>query len=214
MKAYHAVLIGDSGGGKTTKAREYQATADAASLYMTSKRSESNVSGKRVRGMKALRTAVGQAKRPSDVRCKWFGADYPDDVETAREWAHDIREHRGWSTQIIIDEAHAALPDRESVSGSEAGNPLAEGLKEDRDLGIKYVLASQDPQDLYYPPLKQCRWYVWVGIPSPLHRGFVDYWRLPADELPTEDYQVVVFEKGASMSWSVAHRGKTNERYA
>lgn len=216
MKAYHTLVVGDSGGGKTTYLREKHATANAASVFLTDKPSESNISGTRVRGRKALNTAVNRADSPTDVRAKWLGASYPDAVHTVREWAYDLRTHRGWSTQVIVDEADGALPDSESLSGSSSDNPLRDGLHGDRDRGIKYMLATQDPSDLYYPPVKQCRWFVWVGKAAPWHEGFARYFGFTdmRGELPAEEFEYVVFEKGSGMSWSVAHRGKTNKRYA
>lgn len=207
MKAYHALVTGSSGGGKTTYLREIQDTVDACSLYLTSKDHESGVAGTRVAGRTALNTAVSRASQATDVRCKWYGADYDGSIRIAREWAHDVREHMGWPTQIIVDEA-------QDSGLADGDGPLVQGLHEDRDRGIKWVPATQDPQDLRdgYGAIKQCRHIVWCGPPNSFHKGFLSYYDLVSVDLPTEPYHYAVIKP--SYPPEVVYRGTTKERYA
>jgi len=210
MKAYHCLVTGSSGGGKTTWLRQMHATTKAASVFMTAKKRESNVAGTPVNSRRGLNTAVRRASRGSDVRCKWFGASYPQDAETVREWAHDVHEHRDWPVQIIVDECQND-PGMDG-STSETGGAIRKGLHEDRDMAIKWVVCTQDPQDLDYPPLKQCRTFVWCGPAKTWHKGFLVYYNLEELDLPQREYQVA--EIDPSLPPEVVWRGETNPTYA
>jgi hypothetical protein len=130
-----------------------------------------------------------------------------DAAASGRSVAHDYHRQTGYPTQVIADGAQdGMLPDGDV----EADNPLKRMLHEDRDKALKVQVATQDPQDLEYTPLKQCRYWVWVGEWSTFHRGFINYFDLPKSELPTEPYQVVVFDK----RMNVLHRTETKEEYA
>lgn len=207
MIPYHTLLTGSSGGGKTSKAREWHDTAQGCSLFLTTKDDEGNVTGKPVRGRRALDSAVAKAREMTDVRCKWLGASYDADLRIARAWARDVWEYRGWPVQIIVDEC--------SESGLAKGEgPINEGLRKDRDHGIKWVPATQDPQDLEqgYGAIKQCEWVVWCGPLKTFHKGFRIYYNLPRELFPTERYETVTFE--LTDPPQVAHRGRTKKRYS
>jgi len=207
MQAHHVLITGSSGGGKTTYAREMHATYNGASIYVTSKDTESNVTGRKAGSRQTLNTAVRDASRASDVRVKWFGATYDKDLRTIRDWAHDIHTHLGWSTQIIVDEAqNSGLRDNTG--------PVKHGLHEDRDKRIKWVPVTQDPQDMKkgYSALKQCRYIVWVGEPNSFHKGFLSYYNLQDVQLPTKPYQFVVVKP--SLPPTVAHSGTTSKQYS
>lgn len=209
MKAYHLLVTGSSGGGKTTYLREVHATADCCSLFLTPKSHESNVAGNKVAGRKGLSTSVTRASRPSDVRCKWLGASYPESAQTAREWAHAIREQKGWPVQIIVDECQQA----EEMTSANRG-PIRSGLHEDRDRGIKWVLSTQDPQDLQksYSSIKQCRYIVWCGPVKTFHKGFLEYYNIDPSLLPEREYKYVTITP--SLPPTVAYRGETNATYS
>lgn len=210
MKAYHTLVTGSSGGGKTTFLREIHAEADGCSLFITTKSNESNVTGHKVAGRKALNTAVARASRATDVRCRWYGASYPQAAQTAREWAHDVRKHKGWPTQIIIDEC------QEAPSFREGDGPVRDGLHKDRDSGIKWVISTQSPQDLRtskngYGPIQQCKYIVWVGETHTLHGGFLDHHKITTEMLPNELYKYTVIKP--TRPPEVLYRGETNPRY-
>ncbi|ELZ78105.1 hypothetical protein C455_10498 [Haloferax larsenii JCM 13917] len=123
----------------------------------------------------------------------------------ARQVAHEYHEATGFPTQVVFDEAHNVLPDGEV----ESDNPVKKMLHEDRDKALKVVIATQDPSDLEYTPIKQCKYWVWVGEWAVFHDGFLRYFSIPRDDLPTEPYQYVVFDK----RMNVLHRAETQEVY-
>jgi hypothetical protein len=131
-----------------------------------------------------------------------------DAAASARSVAHDYHRQTGYPTQVIADEAQdGMLPDGDV----EADNPVKRMLHEDRDKALKVQVATQDPQDLEYTPLKQCRYWVWVGEWSTFHRGFINYFDLPKSELPTEPYQVVVFDKRMTCCTGPKRRRSTHD---
>lgn len=148
-----------------------------------------------------------EARRSDATRLRWRCDDPLDAAAGARAVANDYHRQTGYPTQVIADEAQdGMLPDGDV----EADNPLKKMLHEDRDKALKVQVATQDPQDLEYTPLKQCKYWVWVGEWSTFHRGFINYFDLPKSELPTEPYEVVVFDK----RMNVLHRTETKEVYA
>jgi hypothetical protein len=66
---------------------------------------------------------------------------------------------------------------------------------EDRDDTPTIQVATQDPQDLEHTHPKQRRHRVWAGEWPTFHRGFINHVDLPQSELPTEPYEVVVFDE-------------------
>jgi hypothetical protein len=208
MQAKHIFVTGSSGGGKTTYLRELHATADAASIFLSTKR-ESNVSGQQASGRKALTSVVRDASRPADVRVKWLGARYPEAIQIAREWAHAVRERKGWPVQVIVDEVQNAP----EMTSKERG-PIRGGLHEDRSKGVKWIVSTQDPQDVRpaYSAIKQVKYIVWCGPPNSFHKGFLTYYNLSPDVLPDKPYQYHVIEP--SLPPSVAYHGETDATYA
>lgn len=207
MNAKHTLVTGSSGGGKTTYCREMHATASSCSVFLTTKSHESNVRGRAVAGRRALNSAVKPATRPSDVKCKWYGARYPEATRTVRAWAHDVAEHRGWPVQVIVDECQET-----PLNKSEGA--LKRGLHQDRDRGIKWVPTTQSPQDLKedrgYKGINQCNYIVWCGPAKTFHSGFIQYYNLDG-VLPEEEYEYHVIEP--SRPPQVVHEGRTKRKY-
>ena len=207
MQAYHTVVTGDSGGGKTTYLREAHATYPGLSIWIDqSDDGVSGISGRDLDSAATVRTER-EARQSDATRLRWRCSDPLDAARGARAVAHDYHESTGFPTQVIADEAQDGMLADGEV---EADNPVKRMLHEDRDKGLKVQVATQDPQDLEYTPLKQCKYWVWVGEWSTFHRGFINYFDLPKSELPTEPYQVVVFDK----RMNVLHRTETKEGYA
>lgn len=192
MQAYHTLVAGPSGGGKTTRLRQMHAEYKGCSIFLTPKSNER------------------KAQHDPPARIRNSSAHYPADVEKARQWAAG----RDETVQIIVDEAQNC-PSFRDADG--ADGPVRDGLHEDRDKGIKWVLATQNPQDLRtnannYGPIQQCRWFVWVGESRTWHSGFRDWLQLDPEQLPDEDYEVAVIEP--SDPPRVIHRTRTEKVYA
>lgn len=196
MKAEHALVCGDSGGGKTTLMREMHQTFDGVSIWIN--HNSERVPGRSVSTVTELANAVeGGARRINLTATDALGA-----VEAARSVAYHVVDGR---TQIIVDEAHNLLPD----GSVDADNSLKQSLHEDRSEGVRVVVATQDPSDLAYTPIKQVQYITWVGGWSVFHDGFIRYFSIPRDELPKAAFEYVVFNK----RMEVEYRGETEEQY-
>lgn len=117
------------------------------------------------------------------------GDSYPEDIVDVRQMV--VASGGG---QVIVDECQVAP----TFANGENG-PVRSMLHEDRKHGLKAVIATQNPQDLRttrwnYGPLQQCQYVVWVGPARTWHRGFREWFNVPADKLPSENYQYVVLE--------------------
>ncbi|GAB3315209.1 hypothetical protein [Haloplanus salinarum] len=205
MQAYHTLVAGDSGGGKTTYLREAHATYPGLSIWIDH-HGVDGIGGRSLDDAETVRSER-EARQSDATRLRWRCDDPLDAARGARAVAHDYHESTGFPTQVIADEAQDGMLADGDV---EADNPIKRMLHEDRDKALKVQVATQDPQDLEYTPLKQCKYWVWVGEWSTFHRGFINYFDLPQSELPTEPYQVVVFDK----RMNVLHRTETKEVYA
>jgi hypothetical protein len=198
MKAHHTLVAGDSGGGKTTLMRELHDTYPGLSIWINH-HDESNVAGKRASGLRAIQTAD---RTTINLRV----SDGVRGAEIAREACREYHEASGFPAQIIADEVQdGLLPD----GSSPPDTPVKQGLHQDRDHAIKWVVASQDPSDLHYTPLKQIQHWIWVGPWSTFHEGFLRYFSIPRDDLPSEPYEWVKFDK----RMTVTGRGTTKEKY-
>lgn len=218
MQAKHVMTGGSSGGGKTTYLRELHDLHDGISILC-------NYDNPRASGFEgficnsfeemimAVRNCGSEAEL-RNLRIDYRGA-YPG-VDATREPMHIAKKvgeefNSKICTQIIVDEAQHALPDDENRSSVESGNPLAWGLHQGRDLNIKCVVATQDVSDLYYTPLKNCAYFVWVGKVKSFHDGFLRYWKFNELSLPTENHRYVVINP--TKPASIVYRGETKKRY-
>jgi len=207
MKAHHGLVSGDSGTGKSTLLAEMAARFDGLTIIVDpagdQKFSGHNLDTETVRS----ESGIKQSSKPIVT---YRPTNLDRDLSMIREVAKQYRRQTGQPVQIILDES-------QQVFGTELdpSHPAKGLLHEDRDNGIKFVLATQDPSDLQpnYSALKQCRHMVFVGPPSPFHEGFVRYFSLPKDEMPEQDYRYVVFGKG-KLEWTVEYRGETSTEYA
>jgi hypothetical protein len=162
-QAVHALVAGSSGGGKTTLLREMHDTFSGPSIFLTSKP-----------------TDPLKDNPPSSI--VKTSAVYDDDITKARRWALE----RPGAVQIIVDEVQ--------FSGlADGGGPIARGLHEDRDRGIKWVLATQSPQDLRdgYTSLQQVQSIYWVGPAKTFHEGFFRYYRLTDIDFPEKPFTYI-----------------------
>lgn len=210
MKAYHTIVVGDSGAGKTTLLREIHAEFAGYSVWIDHN-GVSGIDGRAGEGYTTV-SSVAELKAANGTHIRYQCSDPVKAVGAIRGHLKGVYDRTGWPVQVVIDEAHAALPDSDKSAAGE-GHPVAKMLHEDRDDGLKVVLGTQDPTEFYYPPIKQAAYIVWCGAPSPFHDGFARYYSLPKSELPTENFQYVVFEKGSAFNWSVAFRGETKASF-
>jgi hypothetical protein len=212
MQAYHTGVFGDSGGGKTTLLREMHDRFSGPSIVVdTTMDGVSGFAGTRVASVSDAQRAVRTAGAWDTVRLVWrtrAGDQAMRDGRTIRQFAHKLAEQSKAPVQVIVDEAQNVLS--EGQVGDDYQNPYQAMLHEDRDKGLKVVVASQDPQDLAYGPLKQATRYVWVGRWSSFHEGFFRYFKINTEDLPDQKYQYVTLNR----RMNVVEKGETNEEYA
>jgi len=214
VKAKHVLVAGSAGGGKTTYCREMFAKHDGAAVWV-------NHYGERVPNATTCSSRgdlAAQAKRcTTQAELRRLRIDYRCDpmsgAADARRFARAIAQaaDREVCTLVVIDEAHAVLPDNEGASGVNSGNSAAAMLHEDRDKNVKLALVTQDPTDLYYPPIKQCKHIVWCGEIKTFHAGFLRYFGIQDLDLPTEDHQYVVIKP--TLPPKIVASGETDPDY-
>jgi DNA helicase HerA-like ATPase len=203
-QAYHTLVTGDSGGGKTTRLREMHAEYRGLSVWIDHTGTD-GIDGRALEDAETV-TSEREARRASSTRLRWRCSDPLPAVAAARRVLRDYHAETGHPSQLIVDEAQdQALPD-----GIDSDNPLKQSLHQDRDQRTKVVVATQDPSDLNYTALKQCRWFTWVGPWSTFHDGFLRYFSIPRDDLPTERFEWVRFDK----RMKPVARGETKEQYS
>jgi hypothetical protein len=199
MQAYHTLVAGDSGGGKTTYLREAHDTYPGLSIWIDH-HGVDGIGGRSLDDAATVRSER-EARQSDATRLRWRCDDPLDAARGARAVAHDYHDSTGYPTQIIADEAQDGMLADGEV---EADNPVKRMLHEDRDRALKVVIATQDPSDFDYTPIKQCKYWTWVREWSVFHDGFLRHFSIPRDELPTAPYEYVVFDK----RMNVLYRGE------
>ena len=194
MKALHTLVVGDTGTGKSTLLRQIAVETPATTIWIDHMGSEDDLRAPVARSVADLRTLA----RDRDV-IRYVPTGTDDPALAARSIAH--HEIDG-PTQIVSDECQEVLTD-------DSDNQIKQGLHTDRDRGIKWVLATQDPADLPYTPIKQIRYYVWVGEPAMFMDGFLNYYGFDRGDLPDQDFRYAVLDK----SGAVIDRGETDPSY-
>lgn len=219
LQARHMSVAGDSGSGKTTLLREIHAEAADLSIFINYDGGHlSNVAGKRVRGREAMDNAVRNCATVADVRDLTFNyhaQNMEHAINTAVRFCRDVADHFGPEAvpmQLFVDESQRVLHDGQSVDEESGAYPnlLWWALHEGRDRNIRAVVATQDPMRWNYSPIKNCVHRVWCGSWAVEHKGYLNYFEFDRDDLPTENYRYVVFDKRSN---PIEH-GETREKYA
>jgi len=192
--ADHLAVAGPSGGGKTTFLSEIHSRFDGYSIFLTTKPNET----------KPRENGIARQRKSS--------CDYPEDIRRARKWALS----QGTDVQIILDESQNA-PSFRSGEG-----PLSDGFRKDREAGVRYCVATQNPQawnnDLDgYGLIQQCDHWVFVGPAKDWHLSFFRSNGMSGiqNHLPAKNYQYRVIRPIAALSnkEKVVESGTTSAKY-
>jgi hypothetical protein len=208
----HTLIVGDSGGGKTSLAREVFDKANGAVLWVNHN-NESGLEGCTAKSLEGLKGCVEERGRKPNLILK-RGSDMSDKgmaataIRFARWYSRTYRE----GIKVFFDEAQHFLPEGEASKDTDS-NPVAWAIHEGRDEGIAIVLISQTPRQLEYQPLYNAKWWVWCGPPAGMHGPFLSHniasW-IPEERLPSERFKYVVMDNRGN----VVYEGRTLESYS
>lgn len=206
MRAYHSLIHGPSGEGKSTLGREVASNTPAPVIWINHN-DEKNVPGQRASGREAMHTAAGKYSQWADVRVNLRVEDPITGLRQARSYAVDLWDTGNVPCRIIVDEAHAALPD--GVDG-DRNNPANWILAQGRDKGIALTLITQNPHKLDKTELLNLRYWCIVGKPANVSRGFLDYYGYPERSTDQEAFEYMVMNK----QMEVLYEAETKERFS
>jgi len=192
--ANHLAVAGPSGGGKTTFLSETHSRFDGYSIFLTTKPRET------------------KPEKNGPARQRKSSCSYPEDIRRARKWALQ----QDAPVQIVVDESQNA-PSFQSGEG-----PLSDGIREDREAGVRWSVATQNPQAWNndqdgYGLVQQCNFWVFCGPAKDWHVGFFRANNMSGleDYLPTENHQYVVINPVAALSSKekIVDTGRTSKQY-
>lgn len=210
MQPFHCVGLGVSGSGKSTLFREGHEKFDGVSIIINhGDGAMDRVAGHRAVGPKALATGVEKFDDWADVQINLICDDPNDGLELAIRFAVDVWDTAGVPTQIGIDEFHHCFGE-DSPEPVPQEHPFLWALTEGRDKGIKIFAFTQSPDNVPYTKFESVRYIVWVGEYSNTWNGFINHYGFDEDDLPDEQFQVVVFNRKAQPIYQT----QTNENYA
>jgi len=217
MDAYHTLLCGATGGGKTTELRKHHETADCPSVWVNHNDAR-DVAGYTVHGYKSMLSQLDRYDDWGEVRINYVPENTSPEGATgvAVQVSKDLWDTAGVPVQIIIDECHHALGRGMGGVQSNAGHyALAEG----RAFGCKVVAATQNPQNINYrgnrgesTGVPEFKYRKWVGEWATEHTGFMNYYGYPTDDdrFPSERFEVVTMNRQSEILYS----GETEQKYA
>lgn len=207
MEAKHVTMVGDSGVGKTTLLRQIANETDGVVIWVNDS-DEDKVPGYVAGGRKGMFTALEHFDSWSNVRINYQSEKGPQEqIAECWQFAKDIHDSADVCTCIIGDEAHRFNPDDGTGPFETPGKGV---LHEGRDDGVKIVYDTQDPQSFDYGPMKQSKYFAWVGPPMGFHDGFLNaHGWIPRDKLPDRNHEYVVMDKQGE----IVYRSETKEEY-
>jgi hypothetical protein len=138
------IVFGRSQTGKTTAVREIHAKNNRLSIWLNEpgKHRVENVSGKRVRGLRAIESGMAE----DTYKFNYIASDRASDIQELQEWAWRKAEKSGrrLPMQIVVDEIQRVAPqsNKHDLPGRDEIRVL---LKEGMKRNVKFVGITQDP---------------------------------------------------------------------
>jgi len=206
MRAYHSLVHGPSGYGKTTLLREIAHNTPAPVVWVNHT-DERDVPGQRASGRQAMQSAGERYSQWSDVRINITLDDPFQGLKLARSYAADLWDTVHVPCRIIVDEAHTVLPDG---ANGDRDNPANWILAQGRGKGMILTLCSQNPHNMDKTEMLNLRYWCPVGPPGSVQRGFVDYYGYPRKVHELREHEYLVLNK----QMETMYEGHTKERFA
>lgn len=206
IEATHTTIAGDSGGGKSTLLRELQDSFEGVSIWLNhnGERNIAKNGRNAVHSKDGIISHIQSADSWRNVKIDYRPSGIESGAATVKDVALEIP--RDVPVQVVADESHHLIADDNTTA---ADNPIKWLLHQGRDEKIRVVAATQDPMQWDYSPIKNAVNRVWVGQWAVEHKGYLNYFEFPRDELPTENYEYVVFDKRSNP----VYRGETKPKY-
>lgn len=196
VNAQHAAVFGDSGEGKTALLIELKETINFPVIVCDHADKWPVDSGRTYATLETMREKVREGVKGEVFVHRSERLDSKQIAANCMQLARDIRDTYDAPVCVIYDEADTVLA---GDWDKPAENPVAWGLHEGRSEFIKVVAATQDPQDLPYGPLKQCKTLTWVGRPAGFHGPFLSHSISDAIDkeivYSQDQYEYTVFDK-------------------
>lgn len=202
MKALHDLIAGPSGGGKTTYARKRFYYHDGPAIWVNHS-DEDRLPGTVCKTETEIKNQIEKQGDAARIVYPWNG-----DPEHGPDIPIRVGVSYSGTVAIFIDEGSAVMPE----GADRTENSTAWAFHEARDKGVAIKLITQDPTELSYPPIKNIRYMVWAGPVKTWHRGFRNYYSLPADMFPKENHHYHVIEPTDPPE--VVYRGETDPDFA
>lgn len=226
MRSEHVAIVGRTDVGKTPLLREMHERINGMSIFVDKPGEITSGFG----GVKAAKLETAREKIEErydhfkNARLHLNGADMHKTAWNAIEIGREVYRETHVPFQIIIDESQNIFTQRGYEGPQE--NPVGKLLHEGKNMGGKVVIATQDPMEWPSSPLRQVRWFCWVGSPAGSQGSWLDHnianW-IPENHLPGSGtgesvrFKYTVFDhfvpRDAPAEKKVAYKGKTKEEY-
>lgn len=201
-------IYGDTGGGKTTIARQLHTCWDGISIFFN--QDEEEEFGYVVRSLAELQQAIEYGQERIDYRIPRTKSRGVEEHEELVEYLMNVGDKLRKSDsrqqiQFLTDEAHEI-----SEQGSKQDS-LILITKRGRKRQIKPVSLTQEIQALSNRALNQHQYHVWMSQPGRLSRSHLKSVGFPVEELEAAaDYDATLLGK----NMEVQGRYRAKERFA